>query len=97
MRLAAGCIVLPGLESWLLVGLFCAILLFIEAAGLLIFLRGTSKAPAIPPLLTGIWCLALGGWTQAHTATIVLLGASLAVILIHRRKARLHSLNTALL
>lgn len=74
---ATGCIVLPGLESWLMVGLFCAISLFLEATGLLFFLRGSSKSLAILPLLTGIWCLALGGWTQAHAAYSVHIGCGL--------------------
>jgi hypothetical protein len=66
MPLSAGCLVYAGLESWFFVGLRCAILLFIEAAGVLALLRGPGKTLAIPPLLAGIWCLALGGWTQAH-------------------------------
>ena len=77
MPLITGCLVQPGLDSWLLMGLLCAILLFGEAVGLLILLRGVSKTLAILPLLTGLWGLGLGVWTQIHAVYAVHIGCGL--------------------
>ena len=58
----------PPADTWYVLGILWAPLLFAAALALLMILRGW-RAFAGVPLLAGIWCLLLAFWVQEHPRT----------------------------